>query len=182
MMVEPTPEKSIAWALEGFSNSTVWLIFLLSCSLSAMKKPAWDAGWAYCWLSVGKNTLGLGYAIVLTELILAPFMPSNTARSGGTIFPIIRNIPVLYGSEPGETARKIGSYVMWTALAATCVTSSMFLTALAPNLLALELIKAIWKKGFLDTGACIWSDLPGCLSGCEYSFFIHDWSLVRRRL
>jgi L-tartrate/succinate antiporter len=30
---------------------------------------------------------------------------------------------------------------MWTAIAATCVTSSMFLTALAPNLLALELVK-----------------------------------------
>ena len=30
---------------------------------------------------------------------------------------------------------------MWVAIAATCVTSSMFLTALAPNLLALELVK-----------------------------------------
>mgnify|MGYP000172599762 CR=1 FL=1 len=33
--------------------------------------------------------------------------------------------------------RKIGSYLMWTAMATTCVTSSMFLTALAPNLLAI---------------------------------------------
>ena len=27
-------------------------------------------------------------------------MPSNTARSGGTIFPVIKNIPALYGSTP----------------------------------------------------------------------------------
>jgi di/tricarboxylate transporter len=44
---------------------------------------------------------------------------------------------------------------MWTAIAATCVTSSMFLTALAPNLLALELIRKTanvelsWMQWFL---------------------------------
>jgi L-tartrate/succinate antiporter len=37
--------------------------------------------------------------------------------------------------------RRMGSYLMWVAIAATCVTSSMFLTALAPNLLAVELVK-----------------------------------------
>ena len=85
---------------------------------------------------LGKKTLGLGYAIALSDLVLAPFTPSNTARSGGTIYPIISNMPGLYGSQPGETSRKIGSYIMYTALATTCVTSSMFLTSLAPNVLA----------------------------------------------
>jgi L-tartrate/succinate antiporter len=43
---------------------------------------------------------------------------------------------------------------MWTAIAATCVTSSMFLTALAPNLLALELaqktanVEISWMQWF----------------------------------
>jgi L-tartrate/succinate antiporter len=71
--------------------------------------------------------------------VLSPVTPSNTARSGGTIYPVVRNLPPLYGSEPGPTARKLGGTVMWTALAATCVTSSMFVTALAPNLLAVEI-------------------------------------------
>lgn len=78
---------------------------------------------------------------VFAALIPALSMPSNTARSCGTIFPLIRHIHGLYGSEPGETARKIGAYIIWTALAATCITSSTFLTALASNLLAPELIK-----------------------------------------
>jgi len=52
---------------------------------------------------------------------------------------VVRNLPPLYGSEPGPTARRMGGTVMWTALAATCVTSSMFVTALAPNLLAVEI-------------------------------------------
>ena len=34
---------------------------------------------------------------------------------------------------------------MWTALAVTCVTSSMFLTALAPNLLVVEIIRKTAK-------------------------------------
>jgi citrate:succinate antiporter/L-tartrate/succinate antiporter len=66
---------------------------------------------------------------------------SNTGRSAGVIYPIVRRIPALYGSEPGPTARRIGAYLMWTAFAATSVTGSMFATAQAPNLLAVGLIR-----------------------------------------
>ena len=53
---------------------------------------------------------------------------------------------------------------MWTAIAATCVTSSMFLTALAPNLLAVELVRKTvqvdigwmdWFLSFLPVGAIL---------------------------
>ena len=76
------------------------------------------------------STLGLGYAIAVADTLLAPFTPSNTARSGGTIYPVIRNLPALYDSKPNDpSSRRIGSYLMWVAIATTCVTSSMFLTA-----------------------------------------------------
>src|SRR5262249_23613627 len=55
--------------------------------------------------------------------------------------PIVNNIPKIYGSEPGPTAGKIGTYVLWTAFATTAVTSSLFLTALAPNAAALAIAK-----------------------------------------
>ncbi|MGG1905111.1 anion permease [Enterobacter ludwigii] len=91
---------------------------------------------------LGRRSLTLGYAITFADLLLAPFTPSNTARSGGTIYPIIANLPPLYGSKPNDpSARKIGSYLMWVAITAACITSSMFLSALAPNLLALALVK-----------------------------------------
>lgn len=35
---------------------------------------------------MGKRTLTLGYAIVIIDILLAPFTPSNTARTGGTVF------------------------------------------------------------------------------------------------
>ena len=95
---------------------------------------------------MGRKTLTLGYAVMLADLLLAPFTPSNTARSGGTIYPVIRNLPPLYDSMPNDPSRRrIGSYLMWVAIASTCVTSSLFLTAFAPNLLAAELVRKIAK-------------------------------------
>jgi len=164
------PADSIRWALSGFSNTTVWLIFGAFMFALGYEKTGLGKRIALVLVEfLGKRTLGLGYAIALSDLILAPFTPSNTARSAGTIFPIIRNIPGLYGSAPGETTRKIGAYIMWTAFATTCVTSSMFITSLAPNLLALELVNKTakisiswteWFVGFLPVGVILFSVLP----------------------
>ena len=96
-------------------------------------------------------------------------MPSNTARSGGTIFPIIRSIPPLYGSSPGADAHRIGGYVMWTAFAAQAITSSMFLTGNAANIFAVSVIKETaqidlswsdWAAGFLPVGVLLFIALP----------------------
>jgi L-tartrate/succinate antiporter len=134
---------ALGWALSGFANSTVWLIFAAFMFALGYEKTGLGRRIALLLVrSMGRRTLTLGYAVAVADLLLAPFTPSNTARSGGTIFPVIRNLPPLYDSKPNDpSARRIGSYLMWTAIAATCVTSSMFLTALAPNLLALELIR-----------------------------------------
>jgi L-tartrate/succinate antiporter len=162
--------EAAKWALGGFSNTTVWLIFGAFMFALGYEKTGLGRRIALLLVKLlGRRTLGLGYAITIADLILAPFTPSNTARSGGTVFPVVRNIPGLYGSEPGETSRKIGSYLMWTALAATCVTSSMFLTALAPNLLAVELVADTtgleiswtqWFLGFLPVGVLLLATLP----------------------
>ncbi len=166
----PKPSDSIRWALSGFSNTTVWLIFGAFMFALGYEKTGLGRRIALVLVNLlGKSTLGLGYAIAFADLIIAPFTPSNTARSAGTIFPIIRNIPGLYGSAPGETSRKIGAYIMWTALATTCLTSSMFITSLAPNLLALELVNKTakisiswteWFIGFLPVGVILFSVLP----------------------
>jgi L-tartrate/succinate antiporter len=169
-LVEPKPADAIRWALAGFSNTTVWLIFASFVFALGYQKTSLGKRIALGLVRLlGGKTLGLGYAVMLADLALAPFTPSNTARSGGIIFPVIRNIPALYGSQPGETARKIGAYLMWTAFAATCVTSSMFLTALGPNLLALDIARRTaqveiswfaWFAGFLPMGILLVILLP----------------------
>jgi L-tartrate/succinate antiporter len=172
-MADPTfglTKESIKWALSGFGNTTVWLIFgAFMFALGYAKTGLGRRIALFLVKKLGKRTLGLGYAITFADLALAPFTPSNTARSGGTIFPIIRNIPGLYGSEPGNTSRKMGSYLMWTAFAVTCLTSSLFLTSMAPNLLAVDLTQRTvgleiswmqWFLGFLPMGALLVLLLP----------------------
>lgn len=137
----------LSWGLSGFSNATVWLIFVAFMFASGFQKTGLGKRIAFLLVSkLGKRSLGLGYAIALSDLLLAPIMPSNTARSGGTIFPIIKHIPLLYDSTPENNPRKIGSYITWVALATTCVTSSMFITSLAPNILAIDLVRGIGMK------------------------------------
>src|SRR3954471_4394099 len=160
--VEPDPARSLRWMLGGFSESTVWLIVGAFVFSIGYRKSGLGRRLALLLVrGLGRRTLGLGYAVAFSDLVLAPATPSNTARSGGTIYPIVNNIPRIYGSEPGPTAGKIGTYVMWTAFATTAVTSSLFLTALAPNGAALLIAKKIvnievswsqWLVGFAPLG------------------------------
>lgn len=151
------PARAIEWALSGFSNSTVWLAFSAFMFGTAYDRTGLGRRIALSLVKVmGGRTLFLGYAVMLSDVILAPFTPSNTARSAGMIFPIIRSLPPLYDSRPNDpSARKIGAYILWTGFATSCVTSSLFLTALAPNLLAIDFIRKAghieitWLKWFL---------------------------------
>ena len=147
-LIGDKPAETTKWALSGFSNSIVWLIFVAYMFGLGYEKTGLGKRIALNLVKIlGKSTLGLGYAVAFSEFCLAPFMPSNTARSGGTIYPIIKNIPEIFGSYPGETSRKMGSYLMWTGMVTCAVTSTMFLTANAPNLLGLELVSKILKIG-----------------------------------
>jgi L-tartrate/succinate antiporter len=134
---------AIRWGLSGFSNTTVWLIFAAFMFALGYEKSGLGKRIALLMVKLlGKRTLTLGYAVTIADLIIAPFTPSNTARSGGTIYPVIRNLPALYDSKPNDpSARRMGSYLMWMAISATCITSTMFLTGLAPNPLAVELVR-----------------------------------------
>ena len=88
--------------------------------------------------------LSLGYATTFADVVLAPFTPSNTARSAGTMYPVVVNLPAIYDSKPNDpSAYKMGSYIMWTTFAASCITSSLFMTACAPNFLAIDFMRKI---------------------------------------
>ena len=133
--------QSISWALSGFSNTVIWLIFTAFMIALGYQKTGLGKRISLIMVKyLGKSSLGLGYAVALSDLFLSPFMPSNTARSAGTVYPVAINIPWIFNSTPDHEPRKLGSYLMWVGIASTCVTSSMFLTALAPNLLAIEFI------------------------------------------
>lgn len=93
--------------------------------------------------ALGSSTLKLGYVMLLSDLLLAPATPSTAARSGAVLFPIVRSLVTVFNSQPGPTARKIGSYLMVTTLQGNVVTCAMFLTACAPNPLMVTLAAQI---------------------------------------
>jgi L-tartrate/succinate antiporter len=169
-LVAPTPDEALRWALSGFSHPTVWLIFVAFMLGLGYDRTGLGRRIALILVrAFGRRTLGLGYAVALSDLVLAPFTPSNTARTGGTIYPIIKNIPGLYASRPGASARRIGAYLMWTAFAVSGVTSSMFLTANAANLFAVSLLEdragirvgwGEWAVGFLPVGLVLFASVP----------------------
>ncbi len=151
------PEEAIKWMLSGWSSTTVWLVFTAFTFALGYEKSGLGRRIALSLVKVmGRKTLFLGYAVMLSDAIIAPFTASNTARSAGTIFPIVRNMPPLFDSKPNDpSSRKIGGYLMWVAFAATAITSSTFLTALAPNLLVVEIAKKVanvditWTEWFV---------------------------------
>lgn len=74
--------------------------------------------------------MNLAYALVFSDLLIAPAMPSNTARAGGILSPIVRSLSMAFGSDPEKgTERKIGSYLTTTVFQCDMVTSAMFLTS-----------------------------------------------------
>jgi DASS family divalent anion:Na+ symporter len=135
-----TPEK----ALSGFSNGTIWLIVIAFFIARGFIKTGLGQRIAYFFVSrLGRRTLGLSYGLVATDLVMAPAIPSNTARAGGVIFPILRSLATTYGSEPNSpSSRKVGAFLTAVSFHANAVTSAMFVTAMAANPLAVELAKA----------------------------------------
>lgn len=151
-------KQALKWGLAGFSSTTVWLVF--GAFIFALGYEVTGLGRRIALFLVkfmGKRTLTLGYAIVIIDILLAPFTPSNTARTGGTVFPVIKNLPPLFKSFPNDpSARRIGGYLMWMMVISTSLSSSMFVTGAAPNVLGLEFVSKIagvqisWLQWFLS--------------------------------
>lgn len=165
MLTALTGTLTINETLSGFGNRVIWLIVLAFFISRGFIKTGLGARIAYLFMSVlGKRSLGLSYGMVATDLVLAPAVPSNTARAGGVVFPILQSISSAYGSNPDDgTARKLGSFLTLAAFQGTIITSAMFLTAMAANPLAAKLaadvgIEISWTQW------AIAASVPGLIS------------------
>src|ERR1700747_399642 len=154
---------ALAWALSGDNNSTVWLIF--GAFILALAYSNTGLGHRIALVIIkrmGKSTLLLGYGIALADTILAPFIPSPTARSGGIIYPIASDLALDFGPKTNAcSARRVRSYFMWVAIMTTCVTSSLFLTGASFNLLAAGFVEKLahvelgWTDWFITAAPVI---------------------------
>ncbi len=135
-------KAALSDALSGFSNDLIWLIGISIMISISLNKTGLGARIGYYLISLfGKKTLGIAYSLAFAETVLAPVTPSNTARGGGIIYPIMRSISESFGSKPTEELRKrIGRYLSLVNYNTNPITSAMFITATAPNPLIVSLI------------------------------------------
>lgn len=122
-----------AEAYSGFSKDFILLIVTAFLIAHGVVKSGLGRRIAYLLISrFGKTTLGLGYSMAVTDALIAPAFPSNTARSG-VLYPIIFSLSVGSGSRAGETRRKVGAYLMMNGIAGLTISSALWLTAMAAN-------------------------------------------------
>ena len=160
-----THTLTMAEAMQGYMNSTVWLIVSAFLFARAFSKTGLGRRVAYLFIrSFGHRTLGLGYSLALTDLVLAPGIPSGTARTGGVLFPIVKSLATTYGSEAGPTAGRIGTFLMLSAYQVHAVTCSLFLTSMVANPLMAELTKKTTGIEITWTGWATASLVPGLIS------------------
>lgn len=136
------PADAIKDALSSFANPLIWLIGVSIIISRGILKTGLGARIGYWFISLfGKKTLGIGYSLALSELLLAPVTPSNTARGGGIIHPVMKAIANSYESDPEKgTQGRIGKYLALVNYHSNPITSAMFITATAPNPLVVDII------------------------------------------
>lgn len=167
---------SVAAGLAGFSDTTIWLIVIAFFISRGFIKTGLGSRVAYLFVKAfGKKTLGLSYALAATDLVLAPAMPSNTARAGGIVWPIVKSLCGTFKSNPEDgTQKRIGEFLHMSSFHVDMITSAMFLTAMAANPLAQSL------AGKLDNpieitwvGWAIAAIVPGLISLIVIPFVLY---------
>ena len=127
---------SIKLALSGFNNPTIWMITLAFFISRGFIKTGLGTRIAYWFIAkLGNGTLGIAYGLTFADLCFAPATPSNTARAGGIIMPIMKSISMSMGSTPEDQAshKKVGAYLTLNSYYSNLITSGMFITATASN-------------------------------------------------
>jgi len=127
-------------AFAGFANSSVLLVVVAFLVANAVVKSGLGRRISLLVVSAfGRSTLGLGYSIFLTDALIAPAFPSNTAR-GGVLYPIILSLAQNAGSRPEDAeTRRMGGYLMFCGMASLSVSSALWLTATSANPIGLSL-------------------------------------------
>lgn len=161
-------------AMSGYSTTVVWLIvaaFLFSRSLI---KTGLGKRVAYLLMErFGDSSLKLGYTLAISNMVISPAIPSNTARAGGIMFPIVSSVAEVFDSKPGETARKIGAYLIQTVYQTDNVACGITMTAMAGNLLIVSFANQV---AGIDLSWGTWAKaaiVPGIIAILVIPYFLY---------
>lgn len=161
-----TKTLTFAAAFSAFGDPIPWLIALAFFFARGFIKTGLGNRIAYQFVSLfGSSSLGLGYSLVFSEALLAPAIPSVSARAGGIFLPLVKSLCVACGSNVGDgTEHKLGSWLMLTCFQTSVISSSMFLTAMAANPLSANLTFNTIKQTIGWTDWATAAIVPGMVS------------------
>lgn len=162
MTANGTPMRE---ALGGFAEPSVWLVVAAMLVARVML----DCGLArrialFFIRAFGQTSLGVSYALVLTDVTLASGVPSITARSAGMLLPVARSIAELFDSHPGPTAGRLGGFLIAAMYQGSAVACAMFLTGQASNILGANLALKLTGVHVTWTSWFVAALVPGLIS------------------
>ncbi|KAL9263177.1 Dicarboxylate transporter 2.1, chloroplastic-like protein [Drosera capensis] len=139
---------SFSSAFSAFTNEVIWLIVISFFFARGFVKTGLGNRVATWFVKMlGGSTIGLSYGLTISEVLIAPAMPSTTARAGGVFLPIIKSLAESGGSRVGDgTEKRIGAYLVQSQFQSAGNSSALFLTAAAQNLLCLKLAEELGVK------------------------------------
>ncbi|MDQ0203658.1 DASS family sodium-coupled anion symporter [Pectinatus haikarae] len=148
--------------LSAFSGNTVWLI--VSAFLLARAFIITGLGRRIAYLAMrafGDSSLKLVYSLALSDVIIGPAIPSNSARAGGLIFPIVQSLAHAFDSKADESPRRLGAYLMACIFHLDLVVSALFLTAMVGNPIAVAMAKKVFDIDITWIGWFVAASVPG---------------------
>lgn len=155
-------------ALSGFGSPIPWLVVMVFFVSRGFIKTKLGLRIAYNFINLmGKRTLTLGYSIALSDLLISPFVPSNTARAGGIMLPIVKSMCTALDSTPTANT-SLGRYFMQVLFQSNVITSALFLTSCGVNPLVQKFafdhgVQITWGNWFLGSivpGLCALLAMP----------------------
>lgn len=166
---------SIKEGLSGYGDSTVWLVVAAFLISGSVIRTGLGKRIALLFVrTLGKSPLGLGYSICGAELLLGPVVPSNTARGGGIIAPMVQSISTALDSHPKESPEKAGKFLTLVGAHANLITAAMFLTGMAANPLVAAAAKDVLNVDFSWGSWALGAIVPG-LTGLALLPLIISW-------
>ncbi|MFO1205041.1 MAG: DASS family sodium-coupled anion symporter [Burkholderiales bacterium] len=127
-------------AFAGFANASVLLVVIAFLVAQAIVKSG--LGRRISLFMVGRfghSPLGIAYSIVLTDALIAPAFPSNTARAG-VLYPVVLSVAQGSGSHADDPeSRRLGGYLMFCGMASLAVSSALWMTATSANPIGIQI-------------------------------------------
>jgi DASS family divalent anion:Na+ symporter len=163
-----------AQALGGYADPIVWLVLCAFFISRGIVKTGLGRRIAFVFIrAIGHRSIGLAYALVGTDTLLASLVPSNGARAGGVVFPVAKSLAEAYDSTPGPTRRRLGAFLMATVYQCDVIACAMFLTGQASNILIAKFAKDVANVDLTYQRWFVAAVVPGLLSLILVPLFLY---------